>query len=377
MSPKTLFNIKIDFEKSHGSYLYDKLSGNEYLDFFGMYSSLPLGYNHPIFDDAFVKKVGMISKFRMANNVFRSDELEEFVARFRKYCFSDWVHFTCTGALAIESAIKCAMEHKKIANPMVLGLKYGFHGINSWGFITDRCFGTTRRVVNFPQNEWKNLTTTELQEYILDRNHSNVVAVVVEPIQCTSGDIYVDPKELLAIQHLCNEKKICFIVDEIQTGFGVSGKMWYSEKIGLKPDINVFGKKSQLCGINLSDEYNDCLVSPIQKLEVTFDGELIDAVRATYILKAYEQSNLVEQANLNSHRFAEILKNRVQNYRGTGNLIAFDFENMQERDLFVKHCYEKHLLCNPSAERSVRMRPHMAVTTAEIDAFADLIATVL
>ena len=135
---KTIFDITIDFEKSHGSFLFDKKTNSEYLDFFSVFSSLPLGYNHSIFDRSFEKTISIIAKIRMGNNLFSSDELIEFKNHFREYVFSDYMHFTCTGALAVEAAIKCAMEYKKTTKPMVLGRKKSFHGINSWGCITDR-----------------------------------------------------------------------------------------------------------------------------------------------------------------------------------------------------------------------------------------------
>lgn len=374
---KTVFNLKIDFERSHGSYLFDKNSQEEFLDFFGMFSSLPLGYNHKIYGESFERKVAAVSKVRMANNLFQSDELLDFVGEFRKYVFSDFIHFTCTGALAVESAIKCAMEYKKVKNPMVLGLKKSFHGINSWGFVTDRYLGTADRMESFPRSDWQNLSIEEVKHYIKNRDSQNIVAVVVEPIQCTAGDIYLDPEELLKLGQLCGSHDICFIADEIQTGFGVTGEMWYSERIGLDPDVLIFGKKSQICGIVAKEKYNDCMVSPLRKLEVTFDGELIDAIRARYILKAYKKYDLINKANANSERFASILRDKVLNYRSVGHLIAFDFESCRERDEFVNKCYQCRFLCNPTGEITVRMRPNLAVTTEEISHFERIMNFVL
>ena len=70
---KPVFDITIDFEKSHGSFVYDKKLNTEYLDLFSMYSSLPLGYNHAIFDDEYKKKISNISHLRTCNNLFKSD----------------------------------------------------------------------------------------------------------------------------------------------------------------------------------------------------------------------------------------------------------------------------------------------------------------
>jgi L-lysine 6-transaminase len=111
---KTLFDITIDFSKSKGSYVYDKKTEKRYLDLFSMYSTLPLGYNHPIFDQSFYEQVCRVAHIRMANYTYFSDELQNFIKKFQKYVFSSNIHFNCTGSLAIESAIKCAMVQKKV-----------------------------------------------------------------------------------------------------------------------------------------------------------------------------------------------------------------------------------------------------------------------
>ena len=374
---KTVFDFKIDFQKSKGSYVYDKNTEQYFLDFFGMFSSLPLGYNHPIFDASFKEKIRYVSKIRMANNLFASDELNDFIRAFRKKTFSDFHHYTCTGALAVESAIKCAMEQKKINDPMVIGLKRGFHGINSWGFITDRYSTTSERIKYFPQNSWLNIEMEELLDFLKQKDTSKVVAVVIEPIQCTAGDLYFSQEQLSELQQLCNAQEICLIVDEIQTGFGVSGKMWYSEHMGLEPDVLVFGKKAQICGIVSNERYSEAITSKYRKLEVTFDGELIDAIRAEYILRAFDKDNILEKVSKNSIVFENILAERVLNYRGIGNLIAFDFESTEARNRFVSRCYANKFLCNPTGDKSIRMRPNLAVTEDEIAQFSELMDQIL
>ncbi|MBZ0198722.1 MAG: aminotransferase class III-fold pyridoxal phosphate-dependent enzyme, partial [Ignavibacteriaceae bacterium] len=153
----SVFDLKVDFYKSHNSYVFDKNTGSEFFDLFCMYSSLPLGYSHEIFDAEFKREVEGVAHLKMANNVFQTDELQEFIIKFSQYSLYEDLHFCSTGALAVESAIKCAMEYKKIDDPVVLGLKKSFHGVNSWGFITDRFAATAERMKFFPKNNWRNL----------------------------------------------------------------------------------------------------------------------------------------------------------------------------------------------------------------------------
>ena len=201
----------------------------------------------------------------------------------------------------------------------------------------------------------------------LENVTKNISSVIVEPIQCTAGDIYLDIDKLKRIQKLCNKNDICFIVDEIQTGFGVTGEMWYSEKIGLNPDIVIFGKKSQICGIMTNDKYSEAIHSQYRKLEVTFDGELIDAIRSEYILNAIEKNSLLKNVKDKSKILRSELSELFENYRDSGHLIAFDFPNKQQRDSFVSNAYSNKLLVNPTAEKSIRIRPNLAFSDNELD----------
>jgi L-lysine 6-transaminase len=363
---KTVFNINIDFKKSSGSYVFDKLTGKPFLDLFSMFSSLPLGYNHPIFDKNFDQKIKYISHLRMSNNLFQSDEFKSFEKKFLDISFHQNVHFCSTGALAVEAALKCGYEYKKDPDSIVLGVKNSFHGINSWGFVTDPEISSVKnRVKNYPKNNWELHSLDGLIEN-LENVTKNISSVIVEPIQCTAGDIYLDIDKLKRIQKLCNKNDICFIVDEIQTGFGVTGEMWYSEKIGLNPDIVIFGKKSQICGIMTNDKYSEAIYSKYRKLEVTFDGDLIDAVRSEYIIKAIKKFSLLENVREKSGMLHDELSKLFDNYRSIGYLIAFDFNSKQERDNFVLNAYKNKLLVNPTADKSIRIRPNLSFSDNEL-----------
>ena len=366
---QSVFDITIDFEKSHGSYVFDKKSNNQFLDLFSMFSSLPLGYNHSIFDESFDQKIRPISYLRMSNNLFHSDELNSFENKFKTISFHNNLHFCSTGALAVEAALKCAFTYAKDPNSIVVGAKNSFHGINGWGFVTDNdLVSVTHRVEDYPRNDWKNIELTMMASYISD-NINKISSVIIEPIQCTAGDVHLDASILKNIESVCKQNDICFIVDEIQTGFGTTGQMWYSKKIGLDPDIIVFGKKSQICGVMVNDKYSEAIHSQYRKLEVTFDGELIDAVRGEYILNAIEKYSLLERVKKNSIILHNELSEAYDNYRSVGHLIAFDCKNKNERDKLVEKAYSNRLLLNPTGEKSIRVRPNLAFSNNELDEF--------
>jgi len=332
-----------------------------------MFSSLPLGYNHPIFDESFDQKIKPIAHLRMCNNLFNSKELESFKRELLEVSFHNNLHFCSTGALAVEAAIKCGFEYQKNPNSIVLGVKNSFHGINSWGFMTDAEISSVKnRVINYPRNNWSLHSLDELIEK-LENHPVNVSSVIIEPVQCTSGDIYLDVIKLKRIQELCNINEICFIADEVQTGFGVTGEMWYSNSIGLNPDVIIFGKKSQISGIMTNDKYSEAINSKYRKLEVTWDGDLIDAIRSEFILKAINQDSLLNNVKKQSNIIRTELGSMFDNYRSVGHLIAFDFENKAKRDMFVNHAYSNFLLVNPTSEKSVRLRPNLAFSDNELD----------
>ena len=364
---RTVFDINIDFKKSKGSYVFDKRTNKPFLDLFSMFSSLPLGYNHSVFDASFDQKIKHIAHLRMSNNLFHSDEFEDFEKKFLNISFHNNLHFCSTGALAVEAALKCGYEYKKNSKAIVLGVKNSFHGINSWGFVTDSEISSVKnRVANYPKNNWE-LHPLDVLIEKLENITQSISSVIIEPIQCTAGDIYLDVDKLKKIQGLCNKNDICFIVDEIQTGFGATGEIWYSRKIGLNPDIIIFGKKSQICGIMTNDKYSEAIHSKYRKLEVTFDGDLIDAVRAEYTIKAIKEYFLLENVNNKSSILRNELSESFDNYRSSGFLVAFDFKNRQKRDRFVSNAYAHKLLVNPTNERSVRIRPNLAFSDNELD----------
>ena len=382
MSKTSVFNIKIDFNKSYGSYIFDKNTDRSYLDFMGMYSSLPLGYNHKIFNRDFKTKISDIAKLKIVNCEVLSDEFEEFYNDFKRFTKGEFYHFTCTGALAVEAAVKTAMWYKNPEpNGYILSLKNSFHGINSIGnILTTRFPGVDIRQGNIPgSGVWpsvntipeaiehiKNSQSVFSNRFFMTSKDSNLKGIIVEPIQATYGDNYLSIKHLKELRKVCTEYDIPLIFDEVQTGFGSSGKVWYSEYINVKPDITIFGKKSQVSGIMVNDSHSKVFELP-KRLSVTFDGDLIDMVRCQYIIKALQNDKLLESIPERSSFFVNALKSfdLFDNVRATGFLFCLDLKDRYTRDRLVKNMYSNGMICNPTGEKSIRMRPNLATTMEE------------
>ena len=368
----SFWDIRIDFEKSHGSYLFDKNTNREYLDFFGMYSSLPLGYNHPIFTDKFHKQMKTISTIKVTNCEFHTDVYDKFCQKF--YDFAglkryNHYHFTCTGSLAVECAIKLAMDHT--GNKKVICINNSFRGIHSYGnFTTSKFYPVNTRLEGFPDLNWPKVETIE--ELISELKQGDIAAVLVEPIQATFGDNHLNKLFLRQIASEAKKHDVPLIFDEIQTGFGTTGKPWYFQHLNIRPDIVVFGKKSQVSGLMTTPKFS---FEKGSRLCVTFDGDIVDMLRATYIMDAYQKMNLLDNAKTNGDYLKqELNKNEcLHNVRGIGLMVAFDMESREKRDEFVEKIKSDGMICNPTGEKSIRLRPNLAVTVEDINRCVSII----
>ena len=374
------YNIRPCYTRSINSALYDERTDNRYLDFFGMFASLPLGYNHSsLKTQAFWDDIGRIVGIKTSNSAFHHAFYDDFVDYFMQEMappgFSS-VHFTCTGGLAVESAIKAALFEKRSSPPgvsNVVSFVNGFHGINSYGsFVTSRDGAPGKRLTGFPDQGWKKVSTLGALEFLLQKGTK---AVIVEPIQCTFGDIHLGDNMLGKVRDLCTQYGACLIFDEVQTGFFATGHRWHCEWLDVMPDIIVFGKKAQVSGILVNQGWSSIFSSSeVGRLCVTFDGDLVDMVRSYHVLKAIKKYKLDMNIYARGEQFLKACKSLsfAKNVRGHGGILAFDLSNTKNRDIFTYECYEKGLLFNATAEKSIRFRPNLAVSIDEVDEAIDI-----
>lgn len=365
------FNINAGLKESYGSYLFDRNTNKHYLDFFGMYASLPLGYNHEVFSQqAFMDEILQHVKTKVTNCEFITDETYEFDKKFQEFAGSDEYtnfHYSCTGALAIESAIKTAIIYKGHVNPEIVTFDGSFHGINGYGgFVTSRIDPVGERLKGFPEVFSKKIKPTleDIENSITEKT----TCVVVEPIMCSSGDNYLDIDFLKQLREITERMDIPLIFDEIQIGFCATGEIWYSNKINISPDILVFGKKVQLSGIMVKEKFSKLFESPIM-LEVTWDGNPVDMIRGKHIIDVCIRENLLENVKKQSEYFKELLGDRTEklNFRNSGFIMAMDFLDTDQRDAVVNSLYEKQLLVNSTGKRTIRLRPSLNTKSSDIE----------
>lgn len=401
----------VDLDKSKGASLHDARTGKDFLDFFGCFGSTPIGWNHPrLRSDAFLQKAAGALANRPSNSDLYSGEMATFVQAFGEKAVPEgWKHlfFIDGGALAVENALKVAFDWKVRKNQAagidgevgsrVIHFEHAFHGRS--GYTLSLTNTLPDKILNFPKFEdWPCIQSpalsfpltdevlAEVQEAedetlasldrILSEQGPEIAALILEPIQCEGGDRYFRTEFLTALQGKCRSADVLFILDEVQTGFFSTGKPWCFQHHGLEPDIVAFGKKTQQCGIFVGprvEEVDDHCFAMSSRINSTWGGNLVDMIRATEILSVVEDEGLEANAAAQGARWLEgmasIANNhdQVSNVRGLGLILAFDMPDGDARGAFLKTAEEKGLLGLGCGSRSVRFRPHLAVTADEVD----------
>ena len=313
------------------------------------------------------------------NCEFMSKETLEFDSLFSKFAgkgIYQHFHYSCTGALAVEAAIKTCIEYKKYHQPNILSFHNSFHGINSYGgFVTSRFAGADKRLSGLPK-AYSIKSELEIDKIINVLKTNDITCVLVEPIQCSAGDIHHKKEFFQHLRKICNEYDVPLVFDEIQIGFGGTGKLWYYEHLEIEPDIVIFGKKTQLSGIMVKEKFSSIFKpSRSVRLEVTWDGDVSDMVRCKYIIKAYEKYNILENVSARSKQLIKGLSkiDKILNLRNCGLIIGFDLQNQSNRDILVNNLFNNGLICNKTGTKSIRLRPNLNLSKEEADKALEII----
>ena len=381
------YQLIIDLDKSFGSKLVDKISGKTYIDFCGSYGSNVLGYNHPAINNSnFLEAVRGALVNKISNSDFYTEEYINYVKTFASNAIPEgykYLFLIDGGTLAVENALKAAFDWKikktgiKENDLKVIHFKNAFHGRS--GYTMSLTNTDPNKVVNFPKFNWIRISNNEATA-IDEINRTlffcrkQIAAMIIEPIQCEGGDNHFSKEFLNELQQICINNDILFIIDEVQTGFFTSGKPWAFMHYDLKPDIVTFGKKSQQCGLFVGpriDEVKDHVFAKSSRINSTFGGNLVDMVRCTFILEEINKSQLDVNATIMGNYWKEqmtLIKSKyLSNVRGLGLLLAFDLPNTNIRNKLVDIYYDLGLIVLPCGEKSIRLRPNLAIRKKEMD----------
>lgn len=416
------FDYVLDLDKSQGSYLVDARNGRRYLDLFTFFASNPVGMNHPrIANEEFIRKIGRVALHKPSNSDIYTVELAEFLDTFYRVAVPDhfpYAFFIEGGALAVENALKTAIDWKVRKNiaaglPETLGTKVvhfeqAFHGrsgytmsltntdptkVKYWPKFTD-----WPRIAN-PYAEFpltgENLERTVAREKAaleqlnaaFDRHPNDIACVILELIQGEGGDNHFRPEFLAELRRICDEREAMLIADEVQTGIGLTGAMWAHQALGVVPDIIAFGKKTQVCGILVGprvDDVDDNVFHHSSRINSTWGGNLTDMVRFQRVLEIIEEEKLVDNAReVGAYLLAAIesiatdFPEMISNPRGLGLMCAMTIRDAEMRRDIVDACFARGVMILGCGVRSIRFRPPLNITTAQIDEGIAVIRAVL
>lgn len=418
----TTVNFFADYDASRGNYLVD-VDGNRYLDVFGQIASLPIGYNHPAILDAMTNKenlsllaqrpcLGMFPPAdwldRIENTLERVKPkgLEEVMTLMCGSCSNEnaykavfiWYQTKLRGGLppsASDLESSMANQAPGAPNLSILSFQGGFHG-RLLG-----CLSTTHskaiHKVDIPAFEWPVASFPRLQyplqdhqeenaaeearcleevDRLLQENHANetplsskgagrVAGMIVEPIQAEGGDNHASPAFFRGLRDLATKHGIAFIVDEVQTGGGSTGKFWAHEHWELEnpPDIVTFSKKLQTGGYFAKKEmrvqegyriFNTWMGDPTKMITLQAFLDVVEndqLLKNTEITGDYLRMGLEEMSN----RFPSL----ITNVRGQGTYLAMDLPTEEQRNDLVAMLKSIGLASGGCGSKAIRFRPSL------------------
>ncbi|MEP0774484.1 MAG: L-lysine 6-transaminase [Acidobacteriota bacterium] len=412
------YHVVPDLARSRGAVLVDERDGRSYLDFYSNFASQPLGWNHPaLADPTFREKLLAAATHKPANADLYTCLYAEFVATFARIAVppshAGHLFFIEGGALAVENALKAAFDWKIRRNrtagrgeevgTRVLHFRQAFHGRSGYTLSLTNTFDP-RKTELFPKFDWPRISNPKiifpLEQHLAEveaaearaleeidaaigRWGHDIACLIIEPIQAEGGDNHFRPEFLRALRRLADERDFLLIFDEVQTGLGLTGAMWAWQGLGVEPDLFAFGKKVQLGGFAANsriDEVPDNVFRVSSRINSTWGGNLTDMVRATRILEVIEQEHLVDNARrmgevllAGLHRVAEGYPTLLSQLRGRGLMCAVDLPSSELRTRAVALAREEGLLVLPCGARSIRFRPFLDVSAADIERALELL----
>ena len=422
--------IVFDSARSHGSYIVDAVTGREYIDFYTFFASIPVGYNHPRLRDAeFLEKLTQSAVHKPANSDLYTPEMAEFVETFSRIAMPEtmpYLFLVSGGALAVENALKTAFDWKARKNfttmegadledaipvmleglgSKVIHFKDAFHGRSGYTLSLTNT-ADPRKYMYFPKFDWPRIVNPKLRfpidddviqevarleeityaqiEMAVNQYKGDVAALIIETIQGEGGDNHFRPEFMRELRRLADKHEFLLIFDEIQSGMGVTGKMWAFEHHDTQPDIFAFGKKSQVCGIVASeriDEVNQHVFEESSRINSTWGGNLVDMVRCTRYLEIIEEEDLLAHTEKVGERMigelinvAEESKGMMTNVRGRGLMIAYDLPDQPKRDMMIETLFDNGLNALKSGNRSIRFRGMLDTPEEVVDQAVEIVA---
>lgn len=344
--------------------LWDK-NGEVYTDLYGGHAVISVGHCHPHYVQKLTEQAGKLGFY---SNAVQNSLQKELAAKLGKICgYDDYALFLCnSGAEANENALKVASFHTGKAK--VLAFRKAFHGRTSGAVAA-----TDNPKIQAPFNSTSNIVFAPLNDIdAVDKELSkgDFAAVIIEGIQGVAGIYEPTDAFLKGLRSLCDKYGCVLILDEIQSGYGRTGKFFAHQHSDVKADIVTMAK-----GMGNGFPIGGIIVSPEIKpsygmLGTTFGGNHLACTAALAVLEIIEKENLVENAAKMGEYFAEAFKNdkAVKEYRGKGLMIGLEL-NEEYAGLRDKLLFERHFFTGAAGANVIRLLPSLTVSQETAESF--------
>ena len=365
-----LYNINI--VQGKGCHVWDD-KGTEYLDLYGGHAVISIGHSHPHYVQMVSDQVSRLGFY--SNSVI--NELQKRVAERlgRISGYDDYSLFLInSGAEANENALKLASFHN--GRTRVVSFAHAFHGRTSLAVEA-----TQNPAIIAPINAnghvtYLPLNDTEAMHRELAKG--DVCAVIIEGIQGVGGIQIPSDDFLRELRKACTDTGTILILDEIQSGYGRSGKFFAHQYAGIRPDLITVAK-----GIGNGFPMAAVLISPLFRpvygqLGTTFGGNHLACAAALAVMDVIEQEGLVENAARVGAHLLEALKHipQIKEVRGRGLMIGLEF-GQPVKELRSRLIYEQHVFTGASGTHVIRLLPPLCLTTEQADEFIERLKKVL
>ena len=372
----TLFDVyplwNIEPAKAQGCKIYDK-DGVEYLDFYGGHAVISIGHSHPKYVERITDQLNKIAFY--SNSVINSLQSEYAEKLGKASGYPDYSLFMVnSGAEANENALKLASFHNK--RNKVVSFQHSFHGRTAAAVrVTDipsywAPINNDLEVIFLPLND--------LGEAERALRKNDISSVIIEGIQGIGGIVIPDPAFLQGLSKLCEETDTVLILDEIQSGYGRSGKFFAHQYADIQPDIITIAK-----GMGNGFPVSGMLISPKFKaiygqLGTTFGGNHLACAAANAVLDVMKEENLVENAaKIGEYLITELKKlPQIKDVRGHGLMIGLEFEE-PIKPMRDKLLFEQKVFTGVTGAHVFRLLPPLSVSMEEANEFLKRFNTLL
>ena len=372
-----LFNVyplyNVTPAKAEGAYVWDE-NNIKYLDLYGGHGVISIGHTHP----EYVRSLSeQLSKIGFYSNSIQNPLQQELAQKLGKFSgCENYNLFLCnSGAEANENALKLASF--ETGKSRIVSFKNAFHGRTSAAVAT-----TDNKNINAPinlQQEVTFLPLNDIELVIHELGKGDVAAIIIEGIQGVGGLDEGTTEFFQQLQEICQKKDVLLILDEIQSGYGRSGKFFAFQHHNIQPDIITIAKGMAngfpIGGVLISDKYE----AKFGMLGTTFGGNHLACVAAISVLDVIENENLLTNVNEVYQYFLEEIKtvSKIKNIKGKGLMLGVEFD-FEVGELKKKLIFDKHIFTGGSNNKNLlRILPPLNINKEQIAFFINALKEIL